>query len=171
MYPNRPMKLVAHSTLRPTVTTSSSGIALTMTGQVETYAQLENGSFVYTFTMGLNISASVKVAVRQTNVTGHVDSVKVKVSLIKSAIGDISINMKLLQFALDAFADQIIAKQLNKIGDVGFPLPVVDGVQLVNAEVTPGKGFNLIATDVKYSPGKSDATDNRPRERNKIVIV
>lgn len=171
MYPNRPMKLVAHSTLRPTVTTSSSGIALTMTGQVETYAQLENGSFVYTFTMGLNISASVKVAVRQTNVTGHVDSVKVKVSLIKSAIGDISINMKLLQFALDAFADQIIAKQLNKIGDVGFPLPVVDGVQLVNAEVTPGKGFNLIATDVKYSPGKSDATDNRPRGRNKIVIV
>lgn len=171
MYPNCPMKLVVHSTLRPTISTTSAGIALSMTGEVETYAQLKNGSFVYTFTMGLNISATVKIAVRQTNITGHVDTVKVKVNLIKSAIGDISINMKLLQFALDAFADQIIAKQLNKIGDVGFPLPVVDGVQLVNAEITSGKGFNLIETDVKYSPGKGAATDNRTQRGNKIVIV
>lgn len=63
MYPNRPMKLVAHSTLRPTVTTSSSGIALTMTGQVETYAQLENGSFVYTFTMGLVRESGIRLIV------------------------------------------------------------------------------------------------------------
>ena len=55
------MKLVAHSTLRPTVTTSSSGIALTMTGQVETYAQLENGSFVYTFTMGLVRESGIRL--------------------------------------------------------------------------------------------------------------
>lgn len=53
MYPNRPMKLVAYSTQRPKVSTTSAGVDLSITGQVESYVQLENGSFVYTFTMGL----------------------------------------------------------------------------------------------------------------------
>ncbi|KAL9983277.1 hypothetical protein ACROYT_G005423 [Oculina patagonica] len=171
MYPNRPMKLEASSTKRPTVSTTPAGVALSITGQVESYVQLENGSFVYTFTMGLNISALAKVAVRKNNVTGHVDTVKVKVSLIKSAIGDITIDMKLLQFVLDAFADNIIVKQLNKIGDIGFPLPVVDGIEVVNAEVMPGQSFNLIAADVNYSPSWNPGREKSLQGKNKIVIV
>ncbi|KAJ7390728.1 hypothetical protein OS493_022809 [Desmophyllum pertusum] len=171
MYPNRPMKLVAYSTQRPKVSTTSAGVDLSITGQVESYVQLENGSFVYTFTMGLNISALAKVAVRENNITGHVDTVKVGVSLIKSAIGDITIDMKLLQFVLDAFADKIIVKQLNEIGDIGFPLPVVNGIQVINAQVMPGQNFNLIATDVKYSPTTNAALEKTPQGNNKIVIV
>ena len=47
------MKLVAVSTERPQILTSSAGVKLSISGQVECDVQLENGSFVYTFTMGV----------------------------------------------------------------------------------------------------------------------
>lgn len=47
------MKLETYSTQRPTLSTTQAGVDLSITGQVESYVQLENGSFVYTFTMGL----------------------------------------------------------------------------------------------------------------------
>jgi len=171
LYPNRPMKLVAVSTERPQILTSSAGVKLSISGQVECDVQLENGSFVYTFTMGVNISALAKVTVKENNITGHVDTVKINVHLIKSAIGDISIDMKLLQIFLDAFADKLILKQLNQIAAQGFPLPVVDGIQLINAEVMPGQNFNLIATDVKYAPAKYSGVRKSAGGKNKIVIV
>ena len=69
MYPNRPMKLEASSTERPTISTSTAGVSLKINGQVEVYVQLANGSFVYTFTMG---------AVRETSRCSTNENVKAK---------------------------------------------------------------------------------------------
>lgn len=171
MYPNCSMKLVAYSTQRPTLSTTSAGVNLLIIGQMESFVRLENGSFVYTFTMGLNISARAKVAVQKNNVTGHVYTVKVEVSLIRSAIGNIMIDIELLQFVLDAFADNIIVKQLNKIGEIGFPLPVVDGIEVTNAEIVSGQNFNLIQADVNYSPSRNAWMDKNSEGKNKIVVV
>ncbi|KAK2554855.1 hypothetical protein P5673_023499 [Acropora cervicornis] len=79
----------------------------------------------------------------------------------------LQIETKLLQFLLDAFADRIIVNQLNKIAEVGFPLPMVDGIQIMNAEVMSGQGFNMVAADIKYEPTKTETE----RGMNKIVIV
>lgn len=170
LYPNCPMNFVASSTQRPQISTSSAGVKLSLNGQAQCYVQLENGSLIYTFTVGVNISAVAKVAVKENNITGHVDTVKINVHLIKSSIGDISVDMKLMQFFLDAFADKLIVTQLNKIAEVGFPLPVVDGIKLTNAEVMPGQNFNLIATDVQYAPTIHGVRKSEGG-RNKIVIV
>lgn len=170
VYPNRPMNLKVYSTQRPTVSSSSAGVGLKINGNVDVYVQLENGSSVYTFTMGANISTLVKIVVKGNNVTGQVDSIKINVHLVNSSIGDISIDVKLLQIALDVFADTIVLKKLNEIGEKGFPLPVVDGVQLVNPEVTRGQNFNLIATDFKYAPTKKAGLRGSEEEKNNIVV-
>ncbi|XP_074613864.1 bactericidal permeability-increasing protein-like [Acropora palmata] len=167
LYPNMPMKLEAYSTQRPQISTTSAGLSLLIEGQVQCYVQLKNGSYVYTLTMGTNISSLAKVGVKDGNITAHVNSVKIQVKLIDSAIGKISIETKLLQFLLDAFADRIIVNQLNKIAEVGFPLPMVDGIQIMNAEVMSGQGFNMVAADIKYEPTKTETE----RGMNKIVIV
>jgi len=161
------MKLEAYSTQRPQISTTSAGLSLLIEGQVQCYVQLKNGSYVYTLTMGTNISSLAKVGVKDGNITAHVNSVKIQVKLIDSAIGKISIETKLLQFLLDAFADRIIVNQLNKIAEVGFPLPMVDGIQIMNAEVMSGQGFNMVAADIKYEPTKTETE----RGMNKIVIV
>lgn len=165
LYPNRPMKLEAYSTTRPQISTTSAGVSLLIIGQVQCFVLLENGSYVYTFTMGMNISSLAKAAIKENNITGHVDTVKVEVLLIDSAIGKVTIEMKLLQFLLDAFADRIIVAQLNKIAEAGFPLPVVDGIKLTNAEVMSGQNYNLVAADVHYEATEADSG------RTKIVIV
>lgn len=167
LYPNMPMKLEAYSTQRPQISTTSAGLSLLIEGQVQCYVELKNGSYVYTLTMGTNISSLAKVGVKDGNITAHVTSVKIQVKLIDSAIGKISIETKLLQFLLDAFADRIIVNQLNKIAEVGFPLPIVDGIQIMNAEVMSGQSFNLVAADIKYEPTKTETE----RGMNKIVIV
>ncbi|KAK2554856.1 Lipopolysaccharide-binding protein [Acropora cervicornis] len=91
LYPNMPMKLEAYSTQRPQISTTSAGLSLLIEGQVQCYVQLKNGSYVYTLTMGTNISSLAKVGVKDGNITAHVNSVKIQVKLIDSAIGKISV--------------------------------------------------------------------------------
>jgi len=47
------MKLVGCSTERPQISTSSAGVRLSMQGQQKYYVLLENGAYVYTFTLGV----------------------------------------------------------------------------------------------------------------------
>ena len=37
------------------------------------------------------------------------------------------------------FCSNCIKSLCLEIGDVGFPLPVVDGIEMINAEVMPGQ--------------------------------
>ncbi|KAK3708455.1 hypothetical protein QZH41_009762 [Actinostola sp. cb2023] len=138
-YPDRPMQLKVYPTKVPTLNSKQTGVALSIIGNIEVYVVLENGTAVFAFTLSLTISGTVKVAINGTNITAHSTFVKLQASLVRSAIGDISANIKLLQVFLDLFVDKMIIKELNERGDKGFPLPVIDGVTLVNPKVTSGE--------------------------------
>lgn len=59
------MNLKVYSTQRPTVSSSSAGVGLKINGNVDVYVQLENGSSVYTFTMGAVRELSCFVAIKK----------------------------------------------------------------------------------------------------------
>lgn len=59
------MNLKVYSTQRPTVSSSSAGVGLKINGNVDVYVQLENGSFVYTFTMGAVRELNCFVAIKK----------------------------------------------------------------------------------------------------------
>ncbi|XP_031567087.1 bactericidal permeability-increasing protein-like [Actinia tenebrosa] len=177
-YPDRPMKLKVYPTEIPTVSSLAAGIDLSIIGNIEMYVDLANGSSVYALTLGLKISSSVKIAVRETNLTVHSDFVKLKARLIDSAIGNILLNIKLLQVFLDVFVDKLVIKEINEFGDKGFPLPVIDGVSLENPKISNGKSFTLVSADVSYKPNnKEDEAHKRylqhenqaPRKSIRIV--
>jgi hypothetical protein len=49
---------------------------------------------------------------------------------------------------------------MNKAGNAGLPLPMVDGIAFVDPELVLGQGFIRVDTDVTYTPGAAA----RPRQ-------
>ncbi|EDO28596.1 predicted protein, partial [Nematostella vectensis] len=117
-YPDRPVRLKVYPTQSPAISSDVGGVNVSLVGHVEFYVDLQNGSSVFAFSLGLR---------------------RVDPSLVKSAIGNIEPNINLMKMFLNSFVDKLIINELNKYGDQGFPLPMIDGGKLVSPQISSGK--------------------------------
>ncbi|KAJ7390727.1 hypothetical protein OS493_022808 [Desmophyllum pertusum] len=153
MYPERPVFLKLYTTKAPVFTSSRSGINVTVTGNVEVYVIAKNGAHVYALTVGLKANLAGSLGVKYGNLTLHTKSFTAQVHLVRSAIGDIKVNIRLLQWFLNDFIKSgDFVKKLNVIGDRGFPLPMFRNIVWEDTAISTGQGFTLIKTNLKYLP-------------------
>ncbi|EDO37094.1 predicted protein [Nematostella vectensis] len=173
-YPDRPVRLKVYPTQSPAISSDVGGVNVSLVGHVEFYVDLQNGSSVFAFSLGLNIAATAQIAIKDTNLTVHASFVKVDPSLVKSAIGNIEPNINLMKMFLNSFVDKLIINELNKYGDQGFPLPMIDGGKLVSPQISSGKHFTLVSSNVDYHPSDTQDLDEISQEfgdRRFIKIV
>lgn len=156
-YPNLPMEFDLYATEPPHMESDTKGVSVTIIGNANADVIFPNGSKAFCFTLGLTILGTAEVAVKDGRATVHATFAQIKATLVNSAIGDISGSIALIELFLKTFAEKIIIHEINVYGDKGFPLPIIDGIELTNTKVTSGKHFNLIATDFKYTPPSESA--------------
>ena len=63
-----------------------------------------------------------------------------------------TINATKITNIIEKLGNQIIIPLLNKYAKVGWPVPVVYGVELINSEIVLGSDYILVGTDVDYEP-------------------
>jgi len=151
-YPNWLMQVQVYPLSPPTINFTSAGGFINGRGAVSIRViNPSNPSDIRdAFLLGLNMSGSVKAGVTGNNITGAITNVKETLNLISSQIGPVN-TVPLGALANYLVGGQIIPK-INEILAVGIPIPTIDGVSVVTADVSFGPGYIFIAADVQYIP-------------------
>lgn len=97
----------------------------------------------------------------KSSLAGNLTFLEVPLSLEKSSIGNITAEVQGLQEIAALLAATYIIPALNSYLNKGFPLPIVDGVALVNPAVNFRAGYLEVETDFKYTPSAIDAMRRR----------
>jgi len=135
----------------PTLSLQPDGFHLSAT-TLMTFSVIANGTTTPAFGLNFNIVASGTLGINGTNATSinataHLDSLKASATVASSSVGDINTD------SLKQLIDSTIATALPDINDqlaVGFPLPLVDGVALVDPKFYWGSNFVSILSDFTY---------------------
>ncbi|XP_041454079.1 bactericidal permeability-increasing protein-like [Lytechinus variegatus] len=155
LYPNMAMMISLNSTQTPTVKITSDGIEAVLVAYCSPYAILPNKTKAFLFTLSVSIIADLNVGLKATNITWKITSFRTVLKEVRSEVGPISISK--LQKAVDLAIKTSILPKLNKMGMAGVPLPKLDGFEMINSSITPGKGFLKIGTDLIYTDQSADA--------------
>ena len=155
-YPNMNMTLLMHATKPPVMTVDPKGVNVTVFGDVDVcvYDSKNNNRITPAFNLSVivytNVSLSVKEEGNTPYVIGKANFIGAKFSLIYSSIGNF--DAQFLQDAVNLLCKGFIITELNKYGAAGLEIPLIDGVQLINPEITFGNGYITIDTDINYKP-------------------
>ncbi|CAB4006411.1 lipopolysaccharide-binding -like [Paramuricea clavata] len=150
-YPDRPLFLHLYCTKPPSMNTQPTGINFAITGNVEVYVFTKENKLVFLFSLVADLTGSGAARVNGTILQGSVSKFSVTFAVLKSAVGDIKPNIGLMNILLHVLAENTIIKELNEKGKKGIPLPVLDNVQLEDADIYFGKNFFSFDTDLKYT--------------------
>jgi hypothetical protein len=161
-YPNMPMADVYAAATQPSVSITPAGISGLVNFNMSTFVTLPDKSQKFAFTLGMliDLGLDAHVAHGKDNATNwalyfNVTKINIKLSVVKSDIGDIDINP--LQGWL-AIIDPIIQKAINAAMAGGIPLPVGHGISLVNPIVTMFTNYLEIAADIGFQPSQVQIT-------------
>ena len=153
-YPNQLMELFLNATKPPTLDIVPGSANFTIPGEVVVSVIMSDGSLQVAFVLGMVVYTDVSLAVvtRGSNqvVTANVTFLSAAISLDFSNIGQF--NVSLLQDVANLLCTQFIIPVVNKYTAAGLPIPVIDGVSLLNADVEFGQDYAVVATDFSYNP-------------------
>jgi len=115
------------------------------------YCITQSGDLDVAFILNGTILMNATVAVSSSNkIVPTLYLIEVDFSLYQTNIGPFSISI------LDALLNTLFADGLipivNGLLSVGFPIPVVQNVELVNTTIGWGSHYLYISTDISYSP-------------------
>ena len=155
-YPDMNITLNMYATSPPFLKVTPGEARLQGSGVIEVAVYDTNcdNAVVHAFSLEVDGSTEVKVGLHQTagatNVTGEVESLDLEVTVQDTEIGPINATRitDLIQLLVDSLALPLV----NGVANVGWPIPVIDGVELVDSEIILGDGYILIGTDVNYQP-------------------
>lgn len=150
-YPNWDMVAKVAPTQTPTVTFSATnGADAFGVGGIDMYVvSPTNGSLIPVFTLGMNVTADVSVAVRQQNVTGNLTYISSSVWLEKSYIG--TFNPQTLEAIIKFLTLGVILPYFNYYLQTGIPIPSVDGVEFVSPSISIGNRYLFVSTNIVYT--------------------
>ncbi|XP_071959685.1 lipopolysaccharide-binding protein-like [Antedon mediterranea] len=153
-YPNLDMVANFEVTSPPVLNMTTEGLKCSLVGLLNFYVTQENkeAAFVFSLSVSMSLSASVSVNTKKNAITGSftLDSSSFKFAESAEKLGEISANVKKLDKVMDTLFGTIIPKVNEKAAE-GLPIPIFPGIELVKPEISFGKGYILIATDINHT--------------------
>ncbi|NXO00440.1 BPI protein, partial [Rhinopomastus cyanomelas] len=149
-YPETPMKLRLSTPSAPFLSIGLGAFSLRPVVDIQAYAILPNSSLAPLFLLSLVSNVSAVIDVKSGHIVGSLDVGRMKLSLKQSDVGTFQVRM--LQSIMNIFASNILLPRLNARLGEGFPLPLLDRIQLSNILVRFHQNFLLLGADVRYQP-------------------
>ncbi|XP_062361101.1 bactericidal permeability-increasing protein-like [Cinclus cinclus] len=150
MYPNMPMKFRLSAPTAPFLTIGPGGISFQPVVDAQAYAILPDSSLAPLFLLSLTGNVSAVINVRSGRIVGSLDVGRIKLSLKDSAVGTFQVQS--LQSLMNYGTSRVVLPRLNARLDEGFPLPLLDRIQLSNILVKFHQNFLLLGADVRFQP-------------------
>ncbi|XP_008634004.1 PREDICTED: bactericidal permeability-increasing protein [Corvus brachyrhynchos] len=150
MYPNMPVKFRLSTPTAPFLTIGPGGISLNPIVDAQAYAILPNSSLAPLFLLSLTGNVSAVINVRSDRIVGSLDVGRIRLSLKDSAVG--TFEVRTIQSLMNILTSKILLPRLNARLDEGFPLPLLDRIQLSNILVRFYQNFLLLGADVHFQP-------------------
>ncbi|KFO53212.1 Bactericidal permeability-increasing protein, partial [Corvus brachyrhynchos] len=150
MYPNMPVKFRLSTPTAPFLTIGPGGISLNPIVDAQAYAILPNSSLAPLFLLSLVRNVSAVINVRSDRIVGSLDVGRIRLSLKDSAVG--TFEVRTIQSLMNILTSKILLPRLNARLDEGFPLPLLDRIQLSNILVRFYQNFLLLGADVHFQP-------------------
>ncbi|XP_044153333.1 bactericidal permeability-increasing protein [Bufo gargarizans] len=156
MYPDMLMKLQITSTSAPALDIKPGNITISPKIDIQAFVILPNSSLAPAFLLNLTTTALAKVAVNSGRIVGNLQLTGLHMDLKHSDVGPFSVT--LLNVAVNFYLSNVLLPQVNEILKKGYPLPLLDNVQLTDVVLQPQQDFLLLGANFHY--GK---TENRTR--------
>ncbi|KAG8565446.1 hypothetical protein GDO81_012852 [Engystomops pustulosus] len=141
MYPDMLMKLKISSTSAPSLDIRPGNITISPHIDIQAYVILPNSSLAPAFLLNLTTTALAKVAVKSGWIVGNLELSRVLMDLKHSDVGPFSV--VILNTAVNYYLSKVILPQVNQILNKGYPLPLLDNVQLTDVVLQPQQPFRL----------------------------
>ncbi|XP_066444245.1 bactericidal permeability-increasing protein-like isoform X1 [Eleutherodactylus coqui] len=152
MYPDMLMKLQISSTSAPLLDIKPGNLTISPKLDIQAYVILPNSSLAPAFLLNLTTTALAKVAVNSGRIVGSLQLSRVNMDLKHSDVGPFSV--ALLNVAVNYCLSNILLPKVNEILTKGYPLPLLDNVQLTDVVLQPQQDFLLFGANVHY--GKTE---------------
>ncbi|XP_071302914.1 bactericidal permeability-increasing protein-like [Agelaius tricolor] len=149
-YPNMPMKFRLSTPTAPFLTIGPGGISFQPIVDAQAYAILPNSSLAPLFLLSLTGNVSAVINVRSGRIVGSLDVGRIRLSLKDSAVG--TFQVQFLQSIMNILTSNVLLPHLNARLDEGFPLPLLDRIQLSKILVRFHQNFLLLGADVRFQP-------------------
>ncbi|NXQ36619.1 BPI protein, partial [Alaudala cheleensis] len=153
MYPNMSMKFRLTAPTAPFLTIGPGGILFQPIVDAQAYAILPNSSLVPLFLLSLVRNVSAVINVRSGRIVGSLDVGRYRGEQPltgQGVVGDVSVRM--MQSLMNVLTSSTLLPRLNARLDEGFPLPLLDRIQLSNILVRFHQNFLLLGADVHFQP-------------------
>ncbi|KAK9405031.1 bactericidal permeability-increasing protein [Crotalus adamanteus] len=148
LYPSMPMKLRVSPSSAPFLSISPESISLAPSVDIQAFAILPNSSLAPLFLIEVTTSVSAKVDVNSTRIFGDLKMGRMRFSLKHSDVGIFSV--QLLETLINFVTASILIPQMNARLAEGFPLPLLDHLEISNPILQAHQDFLLFASDVRY---------------------
>ncbi|XP_069808040.1 bactericidal permeability-increasing protein-like [Dendropsophus ebraccatus] len=148
MYPDMLMKLQISSPSAPSLAMEPGNVTISPVVDIQAYAILPNSSLAPLFLLNLSTNAVAKVGVNSSRIVGYLELSSIKISLEESSVGPFPVD--LLSYAVNFYLSHILLPRVNEIFRNGYPLPLLDHIQLSNVMLKIDEHYILLGADVKY---------------------
>ncbi|XP_073539956.1 bactericidal permeability-increasing protein-like [Phyllobates terribilis] len=152
MYPDMLMKLQISSTSAPSLDIKPGNVTISPQLDMQAYVILPNSSLAPVFLLNLTTTALAKVTVNSGRIVGNLELSRIQMDLKHSDVGPFSVT--LLNMAVNYYLSHVLLPQVNQILNKGYPLPLLDKVQLTDVVLQPQQDFLLLGANVHY--GKAE---------------
>eukprot|EP00079_Xenopus_tropicalis_P009143 XP_002932907.2 PREDICTED: bactericidal permeability-increasing protein-like [Xenopus tropicalis] len=147
MYPNMPMKLKISAASTPALNITPGGVTLSPIGNFQAYAILPNSSLAPLFLLEVKTNAFAKAAVNSGKIVGTLENGKVEVTLSHSDVGPFSVSE--INMAMNLLVP-VILPHINDYLKYGFPLPLIEHIQLSDIVIKTYEHYLLFGANVQY---------------------
>jgi len=109
----------------------------------------QDDNYTEVIVLTLNLESNGTVSLDGNRLTAKIDKTKTSSEVTKTTVGDVKIEgmQDLINFVVPFITDA-----LNLILAVGYPLPVVEGVKLIDPQLTWASSYIIITSDFTYTP-------------------
>ncbi|NXI04368.1 BPI protein, partial [Pachycephala philippinensis] len=152
MYPNMPMKFRLSAPTAPFVTIGPGGISLKPVVDAQAYAILPDSSLAPLFLLSLVRNVSAVINVRSGRIVGSVDVGRYRGEQPLTGQGVFLLWVRMMRSLMNILTSSTLLPRLNARLDEGFPLPLLDRIQLSNILVRFHQNFLLLGADVHFQP-------------------
>ncbi|XP_014799152.1 PREDICTED: lipopolysaccharide-binding protein-like [Calidris pugnax] len=149
-YPDKEMKLKVSAPSAPFLNIGPGGLSLQPVVDVEAYAIVPDSSPAPLFLLSLTGNVSAVISVKSGHIIGNLTMDGMKLSLKRSDVGDFQVET--LQPTMNIFASNILVPHINDRLGQGFPLPLLDRMQLSDIIVQFHQNLLLLGANVQYQP-------------------
>ncbi|XP_074013266.1 bactericidal permeability-increasing protein-like [Numenius arquata] len=149
-YPDMQMKLRLSAPSAPFLNIGPGGLSLKPVVDIQAYAILPNSSLAPLFLLSLTGNVSAVINVKSGHIIGNLTVGRMKLSLKHSDVG--TFQVRTMQSIMNIFASSILIPRINDRLGQGFPLPLLDRIQLSNILVQFHQNLLLLGANVHYQP-------------------